>query len=675
MNFLQPLLLWGLALAAVPVIIHLIHQRRFRTMNWGAMYFLRKASQNAKGMARLKQWLVLAMRALAVMALALAVSRPLSGGWMGQAGAGNLPLAIILLDRSPSMEHQVGSRGESKRESGVRKIIDACTKFAPTRVVLIENVGMAPIEVTDPSELLELPEVGASDESAHWPSMVQRALEYVTENKPGNCQIWLCSDMKENDWDESNGLWASIRDEFPNIPDNIQFLMVPMTQTPEQNLGVRVEKASRVESPSSARIELTLRLWQESREPGDLDIPLDISLNGNVSRKTVHLTGRETILEDISVEAAPGATNGWGWVRLPADTVPSDNTSFYTYQPYAVSRTLVVNDDQNINSPLVWMSETSPDGQARNAVQVVTPQEIAAISLNDVHLILWQASMPDNPGVPDKLQDFIADGGQVIIFASEGNDGDGFGGIGWSPIETSSAAPEGLAVDRWKTDGDLLANVADGSALPVGDLKVLQYRKMSGTLSDLLVLARLENGDVLMARKSDVSGAVYFCGTNPDAAWSNLSSNGVVLYALIQRALAEGRQSRQGQNMRVAGATPSDEASGWLRIDKTGESFSSENASIAGVYSAGAGRKEIIAVNRAAMEDASPVLATDKIEELFAGLPLQILGGQEDDADQGVVQEIWRLFLLLMIAALLLEAWFSLPTRRLDVQTPSKGSD
>jgi len=96
MSLLQPFLLWGLALAAVPIIIHLIHQRRFRTLQWGAMYFIRKAKQQAKGMARLKQWLILAMRTLAVLALAFAVSRPLSGGWVGKAGAGNLPLAIIL---------------------------------------------------------------------------------------------------------------------------------------------------------------------------------------------------------------------------------------------------------------------------------------------------------------------------------------------------------------------------------------------------------------------------------------------------------------------------------------------------------------------------------------------------------------------------------------------------
>ena len=45
MGFLQPLFLAGLALAALPVIIHLINQRRYQTVRWGAMMFLLAANR------------------------------------------------------------------------------------------------------------------------------------------------------------------------------------------------------------------------------------------------------------------------------------------------------------------------------------------------------------------------------------------------------------------------------------------------------------------------------------------------------------------------------------------------------------------------------------------------------------------------------------------------------
>lgn len=49
MSFLQPWLLAALPLIALPIIIHLINQRRFQTVQWGAMMFLLAAQRMARG--------------------------------------------------------------------------------------------------------------------------------------------------------------------------------------------------------------------------------------------------------------------------------------------------------------------------------------------------------------------------------------------------------------------------------------------------------------------------------------------------------------------------------------------------------------------------------------------------------------------------------------------------
>ena len=68
MSFLQPWLLVALPIAALPVIIHLIHQRRFQSIDWGAMKFLLEANRMSRGYARIRQWLILALRVLALAA-------------------------------------------------------------------------------------------------------------------------------------------------------------------------------------------------------------------------------------------------------------------------------------------------------------------------------------------------------------------------------------------------------------------------------------------------------------------------------------------------------------------------------------------------------------------------------------------------------------------------------
>ena len=98
MNFLQPVLLAGLPLISLPILIHLINRQRHRTIPWGAMMFLLDAKRLTRGMARLRYWLIMAMRMLAVGTLIFAVARPLSSGWIGLAVGGQPDTTILLLD-------------------------------------------------------------------------------------------------------------------------------------------------------------------------------------------------------------------------------------------------------------------------------------------------------------------------------------------------------------------------------------------------------------------------------------------------------------------------------------------------------------------------------------------------------------------------------------------------
>src|SRR4051794_36248201 len=144
MSFLQPMLLLGLPLVALPIIIHLINQRRYQTVRWAAMMFLLAANRMSRGYARLRQWLIMALRMAAIAGLLFAVSRPIAGGWLGLASGGRADTTIILLDRSPSMEQGGAGGGGSKRETGVRQLVRTLETFGSDRWVLIESGANKP---------------------------------------------------------------------------------------------------------------------------------------------------------------------------------------------------------------------------------------------------------------------------------------------------------------------------------------------------------------------------------------------------------------------------------------------------------------------------------------------------------------------------------------------------
>ena len=138
MSFLQPWLLAALPLVALPIIIHLINQRRFQTIPWAAMMFLLAAQRMARGYSRLRQWLIMLFRMLVIAGLVMAVSRPLSSGWLGLVGGGQADTTIVLVDRSPSMQATAAGTGQSKLETGNAQLVRILSTLSSNRWVLID---------------------------------------------------------------------------------------------------------------------------------------------------------------------------------------------------------------------------------------------------------------------------------------------------------------------------------------------------------------------------------------------------------------------------------------------------------------------------------------------------------------------------------------------------------
>src|SRR5271156_4749949 len=83
LSFLNPMLLWGLVLASIPLIIHLLFRRKFRRVDWAPMRYLKLSMQRI----RLEQLLLLLLRTLAILLLFFLVARPLLhasglGSWL-----------------------------------------------------------------------------------------------------------------------------------------------------------------------------------------------------------------------------------------------------------------------------------------------------------------------------------------------------------------------------------------------------------------------------------------------------------------------------------------------------------------------------------------------------------------------------------------------------------------
>jgi hypothetical protein len=183
MNFLQPWLLAGLPLVALPILIHLINQRRFQTIQWGAMMFLLAAHRMARGYSRLRQWLIMLFRMLAIATLVLAIARPLASGWLGLAAGGQPDTTLILLDRSPSMQQREPGVIDSKLETGRKQLAQVLETFGSRRLALIDSATCQARELEKPAALRTLPDAGPTSAAADLPAMLQAASDYIRNNR------------------------------------------------------------------------------------------------------------------------------------------------------------------------------------------------------------------------------------------------------------------------------------------------------------------------------------------------------------------------------------------------------------------------------------------------------------------------------------------------------------
>src|SRR5687767_15786458 len=104
MGFLTPWFLGGLALLAVPLLIHLTRRDRATPVPFPSLMFLQRVPQPTTARRRLRDLPLLLLRALALALLAFAFARPLLDRARAAAAApaGGREL-VLLLDRSASM--------------------------------------------------------------------------------------------------------------------------------------------------------------------------------------------------------------------------------------------------------------------------------------------------------------------------------------------------------------------------------------------------------------------------------------------------------------------------------------------------------------------------------------------------------------------------------------------
>lgn len=152
MQWVYPQFLFALAVLLIPLLIHLFHFRRYRTVFFSSLTFLKSVEQNRQSVRKLKYWIIFACRALAFTFLVFAFAQPY---FPSTSSGSKNEIVCFYIDNSFSMQ-RLGENGELLSEAC--DIVRSTAKDAPansTFLLLTNELEGTQLKTLTRAQLIE----------------------------------------------------------------------------------------------------------------------------------------------------------------------------------------------------------------------------------------------------------------------------------------------------------------------------------------------------------------------------------------------------------------------------------------------------------------------------------------------------------------------------------------
>ena len=554
MEFLNVVLLAGMAAVTIPIVIHLLHRSRFRVVPWGAMHLLEAVLRKNTRRLKLEQIILLLLRCAIPVFLAICMARPVITGL--EPLLGNAKSSIVLvLDNSYSME--AGGPGRSnfqQAKEGARQILDALPAGSDVAVVQMAG-GVPPLEPTFDLDRVrgELSRLRSGYGAADSSRALDAARAIAAKMHHVHREIVVLSDFQKVSWGEEGGLpgvarahLAELLDKGPVKPSLTLF-----------HAGKEVTDNVSMEAPQFSRLILgvgqQLRVRATLKNHGEATYP-DL-------RVLLKVDGRERTIAQTSLEAHAEAqvlfthtfdTAGSHVVEVVADADPltADNGWMSSILVWDRVPVLLVSGDTN-PEPLRGATSFAeialqPYGSSKaDLADLITTTTIEARDLDarrlaEARVVLLANVSQLNEAQLKALDGFVREGGGLLIFPGNRinsawyNTAFAADGRGLLPLPVVSLTG---SMSQQGTQASIASQHFDHPALDLfndprngnlSDAQIWLWYKMraetAGRSADptLSVLARLDGGDPFLVEKQHGEGRVIQCATPCNADWSNL---------------------------------------------------------------------------------------------------------------------------------------------------------
>ena len=699
MTFLNPFALFALAAVGVPLLLHLFNLRQPRTVDFSSLAFVKELQKSAVQRVKVKEWLLLALRMLAVACLVLAFARPtLTGSLAGVADRARTAHAVVV-DNSLSMTLRDGQGAylaqAKERAAGVLQSVEEGDDVMvwPTA----PESERAPTPGTNRTVAQDaIGEIAPRAGSATLGRAIVQAAQQLQESTAPRKVVYAIGDLQQSTLGDS----AATR-----VPDGTQVLTVPVGTREHANAGITdVRVVSRIAEVGQP-VELEATLSNYGSEALNGYVASVYLQDERVAQATTTLQpGQSTT---VTFTATPEA-RGWlaGRVEGEDDAFAADNVRHFTLHVPEERRVLVVRGDAQRTEYLdLALSSSMIEDRIAFRTTTVAEAELPATELGRYDAVLLAGPRSLSSGEVSALRRYVERGGGVMLFPNAQAQPDEYNALldalGGGTVRGFSGAlgeTQSIATfDRVDTEHSLFEGVFDPSQTTTGSREAPQverpdiYYAMNyqpeGASGQTLI--QLSNGFPFLQEVRFGSGVALTLAVAPTTEWSDLPVRGLFIpllyrsvYYLSAGSAVAGEQLTAGTagELRVSGLPPGTSELrlvGPKGVERTPEQRTLFGATLletgadlhaTGIYDVRAGDDLVrrVAVNLDPRESdvrtADAGAATDALQAA-TGATVRPIGSAGQTADavaealrtQRTGTEIWNVFLGLALAFLLAE--------------------
>jgi hypothetical protein len=568
MTFLNPLLLFGLVAAAVPIILHFLNLRKLRIIEFSTLFFLKELQQTKIRRLKLKQILLLIIRTLIIIFIVLAFARPaMRSSFLGTIGTNAHSTIIIILDDSFSMVRR-DANGElfSQAKQSALSITNLIKEGDETYFIRLSDLPVATIEpATHDIKLLRtyINESNISNITRPIDDAIRLSTKFLSLSNNANKEIYIISDNQNTLYSHSN-----IKEQFSPGGISARVIIVPIGLAEIVNTAVdSVEIAStifEINKPIVIRTSIT-----NFNEHSMSNLLASVYLNGKrVAQKNLSLDRYGTVQTEFSVLPKQSGFNS-GYIQIEDDAVAQDNLRYFSfYIPEVLDVTFIADSENEIRLPQLALASTL-SGNANRSVSTkfLSNNRLATTDFLRTEAIICTDLQTFSEAQLLRLKNFVADGGGLIIFPNEKTDIADYNKaiamlFNISPIENvigSKNAPLNLTFGKIDYDHPLFKGMFENNENTANDRKIESptiYKtvifKPDATAKTIITLS--DNSPFLI-QYSIGSGKIFLFSVSPSLDWSDFPIKGIFAPLLHRTTLYASSSHQQIPNF-ITGDQP-----------------------------------------------------------------------------------------------------------------------